>query len=155
MIATRLRTAVALMVGLGAACHHAPETCPRPAVLIHAASGTATLDVAVADTPDSQARGLSGRDRLGADDGMLFRFDGTTTAPFWMKGTTIPLSVAFYDGSGRIIDIQDMDPCATARCPLHRSARPYVGAIEANQGYFGRHGIRPGDRVRPRIGGCT
>jgi len=123
-------------------------------VVIHGPNGTSSLDVAVADTAETRARGLAGRGHLAPDAGMLFEFDTASTAPFWMKDTTIPLSIAFYDGDGRIIDIQDMDPCTTAPCPLYHSPHPYGGAIEANQGYFDRHGIRPGDRVEPRTAAC-
>jgi uncharacterized membrane protein (UPF0127 family) len=82
---------------------------------------------------------------------MLFLFPSATTASFWMKDTLIPLSIAFYDSRHRIVDIQEMAPCHAARCRRYRSPRPYVGAVEANRGYFRRHGIRTGDRVQARI----
>jgi uncharacterized membrane protein (UPF0127 family) len=158
MIATRLWRPVAVaLIGLAAACGTGTPSCDLPpsTVQIHGAGGTTTLRVEVAETAATRARGLMGRRHLPEDAGMLFLFDGPTSAAFWMKDTTIPLSVAFYDSRGRIVDLQDMDPCHTTSCPLYRSRRPYVGAIEANQGYFDRHGIQLGDRVRPRVSACA
>ena len=112
------------------------------------------LYVEVARTLAEQQRGLGGRSSLGPDDGMAFVFEGPTTDAFWMKDTTIPLSVAFWDGSGRIVDLFDMSPCASAPCHRYRSSRPYVGAVEANRGYFSRHGIAVGDRIRLDAPAC-
>ena len=85
---------------------------------------------------------------------MLFEFGRPSDEAFWMKDTLIPLSIAFYEESGRIVTVRDMRPCTHEPCRLYRSSRPYVGAIEANRGYFQRHGIGVGDRVHVRIEGC-
>ncbi|MDP9343453.1 MAG: DUF192 domain-containing protein [Actinomycetota bacterium] len=95
------------------------------------------------------------RGSLPQNRGMLFQFPGSVDTPFWMKDTLIPLSVAFYGPDGRIVDIQDMEPCPKDSCPLYRSSQPFVGAIEANQGYFLLHGISVGDGVRVRIPTCS
>jgi len=123
-------------------------------VLLRGAHGETTLRVAVARTDAERARGLMGQRRLAPDSGMLFAFPQPTEASFWMKDTLIPLSIAFVDGRGRIVAMRDMTPCRHDPCRLYRSSRPYLGAIEANRGYFRRHGIRIGDLVRPRVLGC-
>jgi uncharacterized membrane protein (UPF0127 family) len=117
-------------------------------VVIHTAHGSATLNVAVASTQDEQERGLSGRSSLGADDGMAFTFGRPVDDAFWMKDTTIPLSVAFWDPSGRIVAMFDMAPCGAGPCHRYRPNEPYVGAVETNRGYFSSHGIAVGDRIR-------
>jgi uncharacterized membrane protein (UPF0127 family) len=67
-----------------------------------------------------------------------------------MKDTPIPLSIAFWDANGRILGLREMTPCRSEPCRLYRAPGPYVGAVEANRGYFSRHGIVVGDRVELR-----
>jgi len=118
------------------------------------AGGNPELQVDLAVTTQEHERGLAGRRSLGAGDGMAFLFDGDTSDAFWMKDTSIPLSIAFWDSSGRIVDTFDMTPCTAEPCTKYRSRAPYVGAVEANRGYFSRHGIGVGDRVDIRAPAC-
>lgn len=104
----------------------------------------------VADTPESRATGLSKRSSLPENAGMLFVFPSDGQAPFWMKDTWIPLSIAFISSDGRIVDIQDMQPMAE---DLHRPAQPYRYALEVNQGFFEKNGVSTGDRVDLQLGG--
>ena len=150
MITTAPRALVLLVTAaLVAACERSPA-CDLPPQVEFGRS--TTLIVQVADTPDAQARGLMGRHGLPEDRGMLFEFRAPTTAPFWMKDTLIPLSIAFFDARRRIVAIRDMTPCRASPCHLYRSPRSYVGAVEVNRGYFERHDIRPGDRFRSTVG---
>jgi len=123
-----------------------PTASPEvPAVTFtSAAGGTATLAVEVADTPEERSVGLMNRESLPEDAGMLFIWPEDTGSGFWMKDTPIPLSVAFIDAGGVIVDIQDMQAQDET---LHQSPAPYRYAVEANQGWFGGHGIEPGDTV--------
>jgi uncharacterized membrane protein (UPF0127 family) len=158
MMATVVRRTLALAataVWLGA-CTTARCPTQQPSTVRFAGSGeTAILQVEVARTPASWALGLTGTRFLPQDRGMLFRFPGPVSVPFWMKDTRLPLSIAFYGQDGRVVDVRDMEPCRQDPCPLYRSARPFVGAIEANRGYFLRHGIGVGDRVRVRTATCS
>ena len=116
------------------------------AVVFTKANGSdITLAVEIADTPEERARGLMFRERLEADAGMLFVWPNDTGSGFWMKDTQIPLSVAFIDASGKVVDIQDMQPLDET---LHHSPAAYRYAVEANQGWFAAHGIESGDSVR-------
>jgi uncharacterized protein len=101
-----------------------------------------------AATPPSRSRGLMDRDSLREDAGMVFRFPGQRQGGFWMKNTKIPLSIAYFDGDGRIVAIMDMEPCTADPCPTYDPGVPYSGALEVNQGFFERHGIAEGDTVR-------
>jgi hypothetical protein len=124
----------------------------RVLVQIRTADGTIELEnLEVARTPASRARGLMGRASLPEDGGMVFLFDGQTRASFWMKDTLIPLSILFWQGDGRIIDILDMSPCRADPCPVYRASAPYVGAIEMNSGAFERLGVEVGDTVEYRL----
>src|SRR5215203_7432784 len=84
------------------------------------------------------------REALAEDAGMLFIFDQEQPLSFWMKDTLIPLSIAYIDGSGTIVDIQDMQPLDET---LHPSATPARYALEVNQGFFGERGVTVGDTV--------
>jgi uncharacterized protein len=142
---------LALLVGCGSA---SPCALPPPKVVIRASRGRVTLNVEVASTLQAQQRGLSGRTSLGANDGMAFVFGSPVDDAFWMKDTSIPLSVAFWDPGGRIVALFDMAPCGAGPCRRYRPSRPYVGAVEANRGYFSSHGIGVGDRVRLDAPAC-
>jgi len=104
----------------------------------------ASLNVEVADDPAERAKGLMGRKDLPPDSGLLFDFARETTTGFWMKDTTIPLSIAFIGSDGRVIAIEDMEP--NDLTPV-RPETPYRYAIETNRGWFAENGIAPGFNV--------
>jgi uncharacterized membrane protein (UPF0127 family) len=103
-----------------------------------------TIKVEVARTEREQEKGLMFRERLGKDEGMLFVYGEEETLSFWMKNTRIPLSIAFIDKKGKIVDIQDMEPFSLQ---THASSSPAKYALETNQGWFKRNGIHVGDSV--------
>lgn len=136
------------------ACFSSEFKIPRGAPAIefgcgaaHLTTASKTLDVPVeiADTPQQSERGLMYRTKIPAKAGMVFRFGGPTTTSFWMKDTLIPLSIAFYNARGVIIDILEMKPCAADPCDTYGPSSEYVGAMEANAGFFARNLIRAGD----------
>ncbi len=99
----------------------------------------------LAFTPDTRSCGLSNRDTLGENDGMLFLFPNTDKRTFWMKNTHIPLSIAFMDDTWRIVMIHQMEADQTKT--TYRSYQSVRYALEVNQGWFLLHGIKTGDRV--------
>ena len=101
------------------------------------------LIVEIADTPATLAHGLMGRMDLPPDAGMLFKFNALTDAGFWGKNTYIPLDIAFVDQNNTITEIKPIVPMSTRQV---RSAG-YVMAIEANQGFFAKNGIKPGHKI--------
>ncbi len=105
----------------------------------------AELLVEVADTVEERAQGLMLRESLPEEQGMLFVFEQEVQAAFWMKDTKIPLSIAFVEGEGEIVDIQDMEPLSEE---LHVPDESYLYAVEANQGWFERNGIGVESGVR-------
>jgi uncharacterized membrane protein (UPF0127 family) len=100
------------------------------------------LTVELATTPTTRGCGLSHRDALPENRGMLFIFSDLRPRNFWMKDTAIPLSIAYLDKSGQIFSIQDMAPLQTDT--QYPSLRPAAYALEVNQGWFGAHGIEVG-----------
>jgi uncharacterized membrane protein (UPF0127 family) len=103
------------------------------------------LSVELANTPRLAQRGLMDRKTLGEYEGMLFIFARPREREFWMANTSLPLSIAFIEDDGTILNIEDMKPLDTG--PRYRSAKASRLALEVNQGWFARHDIRPGDRI--------
>jgi len=106
--------------------------------------GNSQLTVEVAATPGERARGLMYRDSLDDDTGMLFVFEYPGRWGFWMKNTLIPLSIAFLDHEGNVVNIEDMQPHDTT---VTMPKGEILYALEVNLGWFARHGIRPGSRI--------
>lgn len=98
----------------------------------------------VANTEDSRRQGLMFRERLGENTGMIFLYPKPEVTAMWMKNTRIPLSVAFIDGNGRILNIEDMAPFSE---DAHASRGEAAYSLEVNRGWFARRGIKAGDRV--------
>ncbi|MBA1240000.1 DUF192 domain-containing protein [Pseudomonas kunmingensis] len=96
------------------------------------------LHAEYAQTVAQRERGLMGRRELAVDSGMLFRFDEVRRHCLWMKDTPLPLSAAFFDEDGLLVDVIDLEPFNTQiRC----SQRPARYALEMDQGYFETRGI--------------
>ena len=102
------------------------------------------LTVEVAATPETRATGLMNRFSLQPDHGMLFVFEAPQPLSFWMKDTYVPLSIAFVDTRGRIVNIEDMRPQDESP---HFSKGLALYAIEMRQGWFAAKGIGAGDVV--------
>jgi uncharacterized protein len=102
------------------------------------------LTVEVAHTDPERMQGLMHRRILPEDRGMLFVFPETDRHAMWMMNTYIPLSVAFLDERGAIINIEDMKPQTQ---DTHPAAKPAKYALEVNLGWFRRHGAKPGAKV--------
>jgi hypothetical protein len=114
--------------------------------------GAAELRVEVASTPTTRACGLSQRDRLDPERGMLFVFPEAAPRKFWMKDTRIPLSIAFLDVDHRILNILAMAPLQTEQ--RYPSAGDAAYALEVNEGWFEAHGIGARDLAEftvPRV----
>ena len=120
----------------------------RGTAIIETDDGAVLVNIEVADTPEQRALGLMHRESLADDAGMVFVFFEDTSGGFWMKNTLIPLSIAFFDGTGRIVKILDMDPCDADPCPTYDPGTAYRGALEVNQGAFEGWGVEEGDRIR-------
>jgi hypothetical protein len=115
-------------------------------VRIGASGGSVEVEVEVADDMDEMQKGLMGRTALAEDAGMLFVYPEERELSFWMKDTLIPLSIAFIDAEGRIVDIQDMK-ALDDRPPHYTSAEPARYALEVNEGFFDERGVEVGDRA--------
>jgi len=102
------------------------------------------ITVELARRPAERSRGLMFRQSLPPDHGMLFLFPRDDVQAFWMRNTTIPLSIAYADARGRIVRIADLEPLDER--PV-ASVGPARYALEMNRGWFAAHGVAAGDRI--------
>lgn len=109
------------------------------------AVGAYQITAEVANTPEQRERGLMHRFTLPAGQGMLFVFPQPHLLGFWMKNTPAPLSIAFIDSDGVILNIDDMTPNDDKT--IHRSRGNALYALEVRQGWFQEQDIKPGDKV--------
>ena len=123
------------------ACSARPPSVPGNSGEAVLRFGEHELTVEVVATDESRAVGLMNRDHLAEDRGMLFIYPGEAVRGFWMKNTRIPLSIAFANRKGKIVTIGDMTPFDLTRTS---SFVPVKYAVEANQGWFERHGVEHG-----------
>ena len=107
-------------------------------------AGMYRIQAEVADTPAVLQKGLMFRPELPEQSGMLFLFPNLGTQCMWMRNTLVPLSVAFLQDDGTIVNIEDMTPqTETSHC----SAQPVRAALEMNAGWFAKRGIKPGMKI--------
>jgi hypothetical protein len=127
----------------------APTSTSTPATAantIPLSIGEHVLQVELATTPEERTQGLMFREDLPPNGGMLFVFPTSLPRAFWMQNTPLPLSIAFLDEEGRILNIEQMEPLDPG--PRYRSAGPARYALEVHQGWFAARGIEAGDLCR-------
>jgi uncharacterized membrane protein (UPF0127 family) len=125
-----------------AALAAAPALAQHPVAQLNA--GMHLIRAEVVSDPGTRAQGLMYRKSMAQNAGMLFIFDEAEVHCMWMKNTLIPLSVAFIDDRGAIVNIADMEPQTEAS---HCAAQPVRYALEMNRGWFAARGVKPGSRL--------
>ena len=133
---TRLVAFILLSVGTAAAC-------PLELPVISVTVNDTVLSLEVAALPAARNCGLSKRDFLPPDSGMLFVLPETMPFAVWMKDTRLPLAIAFLDAAGRVLSIEQMAPLRTD--VIYESRQPVRYAVEVNQGWFQAQGVHVGD----------
>jgi len=144
IVAVRVPRAVATLLAAALLAFAAPGRAEAPLKALQLKVAGHALRAEVAATVEQRMKGLMFREKLGTNDGMLFVFDEPGYHAMWMKNTPLPLSVAFVDGEGRILNILDMEPHTLDQ---HMAAGPARYAIETNKGWFAQRRIKAGDKV--------
>lgn len=132
----RTGLAVILLCVWNLACAELPE--------VTLSVGTHKLSAEVASTDAQRSTGLMHRRMMPENRGMLFVFPEVALHSMWMMNTYLPLSVAFLDRDGVIINIADMEPHTRT---THGAVRPAKFALEMNQGWFRKRGVKAGDKM--------
>jgi hypothetical protein len=107
-------------------------------------AGMYQIDAQVASTEDQREVGLMFRPQMPQHEGMLFVFEQPSPQCFWMKNTILPLSAAFIEADGTIVNIEDMKPQTT---DSHCSKKPVQFVLEMNQGWFAKKGLKAGAKL--------
>ena len=112
--------------------------------------GTEELVTELALTPIEVETGMMFRTKMAENEGMIFVFAGPRQIAFWMRNTLLPLSCAYIDPEGNILELHDMKPKDETPIPSETARVQYV--LEVNQGWFQRHNIAVGTQIRTERG---
>jgi uncharacterized membrane protein (UPF0127 family) len=107
--------------------------------------GAGRLTAEVASTPEQYSRGLAFRSILKADDAMLFAYQTPHKVVFYMKDTLLPLSLAYIDSMGIVLEIYGLEP--GVETPVIAKSAGVRFALEVNRGWFEKNGIVPGIQI--------
>ena len=116
----------------------------QPMPLAELGAGMYRIEAEVAHTAQARQVGLMMRKTMAPQRGMVFVFEHDATHCMWMKNTFLPLSVAFVDAQGKVINIEDMQPQSEDN---HCAAAPARFALEMNLGWFREKGLSAGTKV--------
>lgn len=130
-------------LGVVAAAQTGPQP-PLPAVRL-TAGGMHVIQAEVAQSPQERATGMMFRTEMPTNAGMLFVFEYPGPHCFWMSNTLLPLSIAFLADDGTVVNVDEMQPRSTMN---HCAAQPVRYALEMNQGWFAKRGIKAGSRLQ-------
>ena len=138
-----------LVAALGGCQGPPPDSQGEASVRI---GGEATYTVDVAVKPGERQQGLSGRETMAQDTGMLFVFEEEEPLTFWMKDMRFPLDIIWIDGQCRLIDVAAGVPtpppnASNEEIPRAQSPRPAQYVLELNADEWARAGLSPGDLV--------
>ncbi len=155
--------AMSLLGGCAGGCRKAPpaatgaETAPRLPTTAQSKLQTMKLWLGAEEmlaelalTAEQVQTGMMFRTNLAENAGMLFVFSVPHRASFWMKNCPLPLSAAYIDPEGIILEIHDLQPHNTNSVVASSEQVQFV--LETNQGWFGRHHVTPGMVVRTEHG---
>jgi len=133
---------IATLVAAGLASASTADAQSSQVVRLNA--GIHLITAELADNDPMRMRGLMFRESLAPNHGMLFVFDGKSVQCMWMRNTLIPLSVAFIEDDGRIVNIEDMKAQTE---DSHCARTPVRYALEMSQGWFAQRGLKAGTRI--------
>lgn len=131
---------------LGAAFSSAAMAQNQQFGITQLSAGMHLIKAEVAANDPQRQQGLMFREKMASNAGMVFVFDALATQCMWMKNTFLPLSVAFIDAEGRIVNIEDMQ-ARTLDSHCSTKAVPVRYALEMNLGWFKQKNIKPGSMI--------
>ena len=107
--------------------------------------GERTVSMQLAVSTEEMEKGLMYRQSLGVNEGMLFVYAAPTHMSFWMRNCVFPQNIGFFDASGALKETYDMYP--HDEHPVASHARDLQFALEMNQGWFARNGLKSGAQL--------
>jgi uncharacterized protein len=112
--------------------------------------GAEEIEAELALTGVQQQTGMMFRTNMAENAGMLFVLPMPQQAAFWMMNCPLPLSAAYIDTEGVILEIHDLQPHDTNSVAAASDRVQFV--LETPQGWFGRHHVTTGMLVRTEHG---
>ena len=104
--------------------------------------GSNELATEIAMSQTQIATGMMHRTEMAENEAMIFVFPRPFRASFYMRNTVLPLSCAYIDGKGEILEIRDMKPLDES--PIVAASDQVQYVLEVNQGWFKRHNVQAG-----------
>lgn len=136
-----ITTAIAVLTAMTGAQAQTPQLNLKRVEL---SAGMHRIVAQVASDNQTRALGLMHRREMPINEGMLFVFEQVDRYCFWMKNTLIPLSAAFIDDAGAIVNVADMAPQSTG---THCAQKPVRYVLEMNAGWFTKRGFGAGTKI--------
>lgn len=119
---------------------------PQKTTQIRVFLGGEEIAVIIADTPASQEQGLSGREKLEPNEGMLFVFQTPMLTGFWMKDMLFPIDIIYFDAHHRIVDVwEGATPESYPKVFTPRTPAQFV--LEVPAGFFAEHHLEMGNTI--------
>ncbi|MBI5148008.1 MAG: DUF192 domain-containing protein [Parcubacteria group bacterium] len=142
---------VIIFIVLGGVVYLAASYLFRPSLVFNGKAnlriGEMTFKLDVADTDQKRETGLSGRERMADDEGMIFLFGHSVLWPIWMKGMNFPIDIVWLNAN-KVIDIKRNTPPEDVPVPVsYYPVSEADAVIELNAGMADKAGIRLGDRI--------
>ena len=138
-------TSVAVLTACGGANDHKAAATKTVEDRFPIMVGERTVQLQIAASPEEMQKGLLYRKAMGAEEGMLFVFTAPQQMSFWMSNTEIPLNIGYFDATGELKETYAMYPHDERSVASH--ARNLQFALEMNQGWYKRSGVKPGAKL--------
>lgn len=110
--------------------------------------GDKTFTIALADDPKERMNGLSGKDRLQEDRGMLFVFEKPDYYSFWMRGMKFPLDIIFIKDDKIVKIFQNVSTSREESLPVYQPSIPSDKVLEINAGLSKEYGFKEGQTIK-------
>ena len=138
----KLLVALFLCLIIGALCGGYVLLRPSSSNTVQIEFGGVTLTVEVAKSTADQQKGLSDRDSMANNHGMLFVFDNEANWGFWMKGMRFSLDIIWFDPQRHVVFIErGLPPCTPQDCPIYTPPVKAMYVLEVNAGFVQDHNI--------------
>ncbi|MFH1780298.1 MAG: metalloregulator ArsR/SmtB family transcription factor [Candidatus Micrarchaeota archaeon] len=103
------------------------------------------LSLELAVSPAEKNAGLSNRNELCSNCGMLFLFNAPSKQSFWMRDVLLPLDLVFLNDEYMVVDAEfNAQPCLNSYCPLIVSSEDFSFVLETNAGFAEQYGLVKG-----------
>ena len=108
------------------------------------------MNAELALNADQIRTGMMFRTNMEPNGGMLFVLPQPQRASFWMMNCFVPLSAAYIDPDGTILEIHSLQPQNTN--PVVAAALNIQYVLETPQGWFERNQVATGAVIRTERG---